>query len=127
MPFEDPDTSKLYQKILSGEFEVPDFMTPLVEDLLHKILNTDPKKRYTIKEIRDHEWFQKFHTKEPLKSGIYYGYNQLPIDNEILEKLKDFDAKKLYPDYVLENISSSSIDVEYCKKLLSVDHNHLTA
>ena len=43
LPFEDPDTSKLYQKILSGEFEVPEFMPKLVEDLLHKILNTDPK------------------------------------------------------------------------------------
>lgn len=44
LPFEDPDTAKLYQKILAGEFEVPDFMTPLTEDLLHKILNTDPDK-----------------------------------------------------------------------------------
>lgn len=58
LPFEDPDTSKLYQKILSGEFEVPEFMSPLVEDLLHKILNTDPKKRYTIEQIREHEWFK---------------------------------------------------------------------
>lgn len=44
---------------MSGDFEVPDFMPKKVEDILHKILNTDPKKRYTIQEIREHEWFKE--------------------------------------------------------------------
>lgn len=110
LPFEDPDTSKLYQKILSGEFEVPEFMSPLVEDLLHKILNTDPKKRYTIDEIRQHEWFQKYHSKEPIKAGIYVGYNDIPVDDEVLKKLMDF-----------------GIDSEYAKKLLCCKHDQNTA
>jgi 5'-AMP-activated protein kinase catalytic alpha subunit len=101
LPFEDPDTSKLYQKILSGEFEVPDFMTPLVEDLLHKVLNTDPKKRYTIDDIQKHNWFKKHHSKEPQKAGIYIGYNKIPIDDEIIGMLQEFD-----------------INSEYAKKLL---------
>lgn len=109
LPFEDPDTSKLYQKILSGEFEVPDFMSPSVEDLLHKILNTDPKKRYTIDDIRKHEWFQKYHSKETPKPGIYIGYNQIPIDDEVIKMLNDFD-----------------INSEYAKKLLGCKHNHVT-
>ena len=62
LPFEDPDTAKLYQKILAGEFEVPEFMTPLTEDLLHKILNTDPDKRITIDQIRSHDWYKKYST-----------------------------------------------------------------
>ncbi|CAI2368223.1 unnamed protein product [Moneuplotes crassus] len=110
LPFEDPDTSKLYQKILSGDFEVPEFMTPLVEDILHKILNTDPKERYTIDEIRKHKWFLKYHSKEPQKTGIYVGYNKVPIDNEVIRKLEDF-----------------SISPGYAQKLLGCSHNDITA
>ena len=127
MPFEDPDTSKLYQKILSGNFEVPDFMSSLVEDILHKILNTDPKKRYTINEIRKHEWFQKHQSKEISKAGIYCGYNKLPIDDDIIDKLKDFDISKLYPSHTLRHNTDNMIDIEYAKNLLYVDHNHMTA
>lgn len=110
LPFEDPDTSKLYQKILSGEFEVPDFMSSTVEDILHKVLNTDPKKRYTIGDIRSHSWFLKYHSKEPPKAGIYIGYNQIPVDDEVISLLKDF-----------------GIDSEYAKNLIGWKHNHVTA
>lgn len=49
LPFEDPDTNKLYQKIMDGEYEIPpEFVDPLARSLMTKILNTDPKKRYTI-------------------------------------------------------------------------------
>ena len=48
LPFEDPDTSKLYQKILSGHFQIPSFVSKEAQDLMKRILNTDPKKRYTI-------------------------------------------------------------------------------
>ncbi len=84
LPFEDPDTAKLYQKILSGDFEVPEFMTPLTEDLLHKILNTDPEKRYTIDQIRNHEWYKKYSTQLPERSGIYVGYSNIEVDNDVL-------------------------------------------
>ena len=57
LPFEDPDTSKLYKKILSGEFKIPSFVSKQATDLMHKVLNTDPEKRYRIPDIRSHEWF----------------------------------------------------------------------
>jgi 5'-AMP-activated protein kinase catalytic alpha subunit len=43
LPFEDPDTSKLYKKILSGEFKIPNFVSKDAQDLMKKILNTDPE------------------------------------------------------------------------------------
>ena len=58
LPFEDPDTSKLYKKILSGEFKIPSFVSKNASDLLYKILTTDPEKRLKIEEIRQHPWFQ---------------------------------------------------------------------
>ena len=58
LPFEDPDTSKLYKKILSGEFKIPSFVSKDATDLLKKILNTEPDQRYKIADIRAHPWFK---------------------------------------------------------------------
>jgi 5'-AMP-activated protein kinase catalytic alpha subunit len=52
LPFEDPDTSKLYKKILSGEFKMHNFVSKHAQELLTKILNTDPEKRLKIEDIR---------------------------------------------------------------------------
>lgn len=85
LPFEDPDTAKLYQKILAGEFEVPDFMTPLTEDLLHKVLNTDPEARYTIDQIRNHDWFKKYKPDKAKQfGGIYVGYSNIDVEDDVI-------------------------------------------
>jgi hypothetical protein len=56
LPFEDPNTSNLYRKILSGEYKTPKWISPEVKDLIRKILETDPEKRLTIGQIREHQW-----------------------------------------------------------------------
>ena len=37
---------------LAGAFPIPDYLNPLVVDLLRKMLTVDPVRRATIKEIR---------------------------------------------------------------------------
>ena len=56
LPFEDPNTASLYQKIISGKYEEPNWLSGEVKDLLKKVLNTDPANRFSIKEIRNHPW-----------------------------------------------------------------------
>mmetsp|Transcript_40684 Transcript_40684/g.36128 ORF Transcript_40684/g.36128 Transcript_40684/m.36128 type:complete len:137 (+) Transcript_40684:550-960(+) len=56
LPFEDPNTSHLYKKILNCQYSIPKFVSDDGRDLITRILNTDPKKRYTIEEIRRHPW-----------------------------------------------------------------------
>jgi 5'-AMP-activated protein kinase, catalytic alpha subunit len=48
LPFEDSNTAELYKKILSGEYQLPDFVSEEFEDLIEKILNVDPAKRFRI-------------------------------------------------------------------------------
>ena len=60
LPFEDPDTAKLYRKILSGEFTIPKFVSQEGKELIKKVLNTDPDTRYAAKDIRKHSWFQLY-------------------------------------------------------------------
>ena len=45
LPFEDPDTTELYRKILKGTFQMPEFLSTEVKDLIAKILVNDPKQR----------------------------------------------------------------------------------
>jgi len=46
LPFEDENTKKLYDKILSGDYEVPDYITSSAKDLIGNILNTDSEERF---------------------------------------------------------------------------------
>jgi len=45
LPFEDNNTASLYKKIMDGDYRVPEFVSPQVQDLIVKILNIDPEKR----------------------------------------------------------------------------------
>lgn len=59
LPFEDPNTTNLYQKILKGNFQIPKFVSKDAADLLKHILCTDPEKRYKVDDIRRHRWYNQ--------------------------------------------------------------------
>lgn len=59
LPFEDPNTNKLYKKILSCDYTLPNFIPQANRDLIQKLLQTDPTKRFTIQDIRKHEFYKK--------------------------------------------------------------------
>ena len=83
LPFEDPNTANLYKKILSGDFSIPKHVSQDARDLLRKVLNTDPTKRFTSKDIRSHPWFTMRHLGEE-PAGIIIGYNEIPVSREII-------------------------------------------
>lgn len=58
LPFEDPNTGKLYKKILSCDYLLPGFISKTCRDLIKQILNTDPNTRVTVTDIRKHEWYK---------------------------------------------------------------------
>lgn len=57
LPFEDPNTAVLYKKILAGDYQTPKWISPEVKDLIACILEVDPKKRYTVENVRKHPWY----------------------------------------------------------------------
>ena len=80
LPFEDDNTNILYKKILKGTFEIPDFLSRPARDILIKILNTDPRTRYTIEDIRLHPWFSISPYKaEDENDGIIIGQDPIPV------------------------------------------------
>lgn len=52
LPFEDQNTAVLYKKIIVGEFEMPEHLSPLAQQALKAILQTDPKKRATVSYLK---------------------------------------------------------------------------
>ncbi|KUF78658.1 SNF1-related protein kinase catalytic subunit alpha KIN10 [Phytophthora nicotianae] len=56
LPFEDSNTNMLYKKILSANYKMPTFLSASVQDLIRRILETDPDKRYTVDKILQHPW-----------------------------------------------------------------------
>ena len=57
LPFEDPKTNKLYQKILNAEYTIPEFVSESCQDLIRKVLLTDPTQRLSFEGIRAHPWY----------------------------------------------------------------------
>ena len=109
LPFEDPNTANLYKKILNGDYQIPKFVSPESRDLIEKLLNTDPEKRYKIGDIRKHPWFTQIAIVK-ITGGIFIGLSQIPINNKILELLVEYNFKK---DYAVKCINANK-------------HNHVT-
>ncbi|KAL3869069.1 hypothetical protein ACJMK2_041795 [Sinanodonta woodiana] len=59
LPFDDEHVPTLFRKIKSGIFAIPDYLNKEVVTLLCQMLQVDPLKRASIKEIKEHEWFRK--------------------------------------------------------------------
>ena len=57
LPFEGDNNDILFKNILECNPEFPDFLSDISIDLIIKILNPDPEKRITIKEIKNHEFY----------------------------------------------------------------------
>eukprot|EP00347_Sterkiella_histriomuscorum_P006616 403352090 len=87
LPFEDPNTNKLYKKILNCDYLLPGFISAPCKDLIKKILNTDPNTRISIRDLKNHEWFNQIKKKD--SQGIIVGKDKVPIVEEILPKLQE--------------------------------------
>ncbi|KAG9091449.1 hypothetical protein FRC06_000559 [Ceratobasidium sp. 370] len=57
LPFDDDDENIMRDKIIAGQYEIPDWLNPDAGDLIGHILQQEPSKRYTISQILSHPWF----------------------------------------------------------------------
>ncbi|CAD6333097.1 unnamed protein product [Miscanthus lutarioriparius] len=57
LPFDDENIPNLFNKIKGGIYTLPSHLSPSARDLIPRMLVVDPMKRITIREIREHVWF----------------------------------------------------------------------
>ena len=106
LPFEDPNTSALYKKILAGDYKPPRFISSDVKDLIRKILETDPRKRFTIDDIRRHAWYQQI-PEAAIPREVISDDEKLGIHLEILNTL---ESKGLSKDTVMDALKNHAFN-----------------
>lgn len=57
LPFDDNSMTQLFIKIKEGRYHMPNFISEEVQDLISMMLQPNPVKRITFREIRHHPWF----------------------------------------------------------------------
>ncbi|THH10770.1 hypothetical protein EW146_g8267 [Bondarzewia mesenterica] len=57
LPFDDDNDTVMRDKVIKAEFEDPEWLSEDVRDLLKHVLQKDPTKRMTIRQILAHPWF----------------------------------------------------------------------
>ena len=68
LPFDDDDESVMKQKILQGDYEIPDCLSEDAQSLIASILQQDPTKRPSIQSILSHPWFSKVMVHTPMST-----------------------------------------------------------
>jgi len=77
LPFEDKNNDLLYRKITEGKFSFPSFVSESAKDLIRKILNVHPEKRFKFAEIVAHPWFNLL---TPIHSkGLLISIHNIPV------------------------------------------------
>ncbi|CAE8718843.1 unnamed protein product [Polarella glacialis] len=105
LPFEDQNHAELYKKILNAEYEMPDFVSREVADLISGMLTTDPAQRITLEDIRKHAWYQQIP-----EASLIDREDIGCLDEDILDQLDNYGFPR---DYAV-------------KCLMSNKHNHVT-
>jgi 5'-AMP-activated protein kinase catalytic alpha subunit len=77
LPFEDPDTNKLYKKILESDFITPGYVEKPCRELIKSLLKTEPTQRIKIPEIKMHQWYLQIN--EAKLEGIVVGQDKIPV------------------------------------------------
>ncbi|KAF7280261.1 uncharacterized protein LOC143204721 [Rhynchophorus ferrugineus] len=58
LPFDGCSLQALRDRVLSGRFRIPYFMSQDCESLIRKMLVLEPNKRFTVQQIKKHRWIQ---------------------------------------------------------------------
>ena len=88
LPFTESKEDIIVEKIKKHEYKIPDYLSKEAQDILNHILKINPIERYTIESIKKHPWFNI--VKPHLIKGISVDYIKIPVDDKILEMVKNY-------------------------------------
>ncbi|KAI0057176.1 Pkinase-domain-containing protein [Artomyces pyxidatus] len=80
LPFDDDDEAVMRAKVIKGEFEDPEWLSPEIRDLIKRILTKDTTDRITIPQILAHPWFTMQLTSPTSVTSPELVASPLPID-----------------------------------------------
>ena len=106
LPFDDEDIKLLYHNIKCANYFMPLYLSNIAQDILRKILNTNPNKRIRIDDLKRHPFFL-LGEKTPLLKGILVGIEDIPVDIDIVKKMKNIyfrNNDEVDENFILSNI-----------------------
>lgn len=59
-PFQSKNTNETYKLINKLQVNYPNFLSNEVVDLMSKLLQKDPYKRLSLKDVKNHPWIKKY-------------------------------------------------------------------
>jgi len=109
LPFDDENISSLYRKIQAGVYEKPPWLSRGSLELLHAMLQTDPKQRITVRQLLTHPWLMEGY-ETPVKWQTRY--RTAVLDEQVVgEMATHFGVSRQ----------------TQAERLLQWEYNHLTA
>ncbi|OAJ39604.1 hypothetical protein BDEG_23435 [Batrachochytrium dendrobatidis JEL423] len=98
LPFADANLTALYESILRGKYQIPDFVSSDCKDFIAKLLVLNPKKRATISQMQDHSWLNDgtsfLEPTSSLPQGGFRPKTEDQLDPFILEQLEQMGFER---------------------------------
>ena len=92
LPFTESKEEIIVRKIKTHDYSIPKYLSNEAQDMLYHILKINPEERFTIEGIKKHPWFNLI--KPHLMKGISLNEIKIPVDENILEIVKNFGFDK---------------------------------
>lgn len=83
------------------------------QDMLRKVMETDPEKRLTMDQIKNHEWYRTAHTPVHHCQGLIIGKNEIPIEPQMLGHLEQFGFKREFATTCLNKNKHNQVTTVY--------------
>lgn len=112
LPFDGSTLQSLRDRVLSGRFRIPFFMSSDCESLIRKMLVLDPTRRYTIDQIKRHRWMMAEVMEPPAIADISTsnpgGTSSFEPNEDILRIMAEFVG--IDPQKTKESLKRNSYD-----------------
>ena len=116
LPFVVDDENDIYilmDKIIKGNYNIPEFLSNECKDLIKNMLVTDPDKRITLEQIKNHKWVNKFNFNYMKSPGINIDECFLPIDIYLIKDIcgkNEIKIRELIRDILDNKHNENTID-----------------
>ena len=112
---ESDDNEILFQRILEGKLDFPDYLSKDAIDLMKKILVVDPEKRIQIKDIKKHKFYllgQKYFLLNQKNIPKHITPNKIKTEKEKDKKNKENININIINNININNYSNKDINIE---------------
>ena len=129
LPFVVEDENDIYilmDKIIKGNYNIPEFLSDECKDLIKNMLVTEPDKRITLEKIKNHKWVNKFNFNYMKSPGINIDECFLPIDIYLIKDIcgkNEIKIRELVRD-ILDNKHNENTIGYYLKNEIRISQGN---